>query len=274
MFRTVRPFAAYAIQDISCLGDKLIALDSTTGYLLQVNVKNDDTTILNSYQVKEFLDATGLAVCGDKLWFTKDEDVYFCSLTDFKPQHFVTLPYTADGIAVWESTVYVSCQRAGYIYIYDANQGKLITRFYTPGIGKEHLTIKGEEIWVADDEEQTVFCLERATGEIKFSLLTPFENPTGLAFYTDPETNKEVLYVAYSYKECYVRDDPNSDPPQELDFRDRTFIHPLYFQYYPEGNYALSNGYLMEVTYAEELSPLEEVHLENLEWRIALPSET
>ncbi|MBE9225402.1 transglutaminase [Phormidium sp. LEGE 05292] len=274
MFRTIRPFAAYAIQDISCLGDRLIALDHTTGYLLQINLKNDDTTILNYSQSGEFLDATGLAVCQDKLWFTKDEDVYFCSLTDFTPQHFVSLPYTANGITVWESTVYVSCQKSGYIYIYDANKGNLITRFYTPGIGREHLTIRGEEIWVADDEEQTVFCLERATGEIKFSLLTPFENPTGLVFYTDPETDKEVLYVAYAYKETFVRDDPNSDPPQELASRDRTFIHPLYFHYYPEGNYALSNGYLMEVSYVEELSPLEEVHLENLEWRIALPSET
>jgi transglutaminase-like putative cysteine protease len=274
MFRTIRPFAAYAIQDISCLGDRLIALDHTTGYLLQVNLKNDDTTILNPDRVGEFLDVTGFAVWEDKLWFTRDEDVYFCNLTDFTPQHFVSLPYTANGITVWESTVYVSCQKTGYIYIYDANKGNLITRFYTPGIGREHLTIKGEEIWVADDEEQTVFCLERATGEIKFSLLTPFENPTGLAFYHAPETDKEVLYVAYAYKECYVRDDPNSDPPQELDYRDRTFIHPLYFQYYPEGNYALSNGYLMEVSYVEELSQLEDVHLENLEWRIALPSET
>lgn len=274
MFRTIRPFAAYAIQDICCLGDRLIALDPTTGYLLQVNLKNDDTTILNPYQVGKFLDATGLAISEDKLWFTKDEDVYFCNLTDFIPQHFVSLPYTANGIAVWESTIYVTCQKSGYIYIYDAPKGHLITRFYTPGIGKEHLTIRGEEIWVSDDEEQTVFCLERATGEIQFSLLTPFENPTGLVFYNDPETNKEVLYVAYAYKEAFIRDDPNSDPPQELDYRDRTFIHPLYFHYYPEGNYALSNGYLMEVSYVEELSPLEEVHLENLEWRIALPSET
>ncbi|MFB2833110.1 transglutaminase domain-containing protein [Floridanema evergladense] len=274
MFRTIRPFAAYAIQDISCLGDRLIALDNTTGYLLQINSKNDDSTILNPHQTEEFLDATGLAVWEEKLWFTKDEDVYFCSLTDFIPQLFVSLPYTANGITVWGSTIYVSCQKSGYIYIYDADKASLITRFYTPGIGREHLTIRGEEIWVADDEEQTVFCLERATGEIKFSLLTPFENPTGLVFYHDPETDKEVLYVAYAYKEAYVRDDPNSDPPQELDYRDRTFIHPLYFQYYPEGNYALSNGYLMEVSYVEELSQLEDVNLENLEWRIALPSET
>lgn len=274
LFRTIRPFAAYSIQDICCLGDRLLALDPTTGYLLQINLKNDDTAILNPYQVGKFLDATGLAVWDDKLWFTKDEDVYFCNLSDFIPQHFISLPYTANGIAVWESTIYVTCQKSGYIYIYDTHKGNLITRFYTPGIGKEHLTIRGEEIWVSDDEEQTVFCLERATGEIKFSLLTPFENPTGLVFYNDPETNKEVLYVAYAYKEAFVRDDPNSDPPQELDYRDRTFIHPLYFHYYPEENYALSNGYLMEVSYVEELSPLEEVHLENLEWRIALPSET
>jgi len=274
LYRTIRPFAAYALQGISFLGDKLIALDKSSGYLLQIDLNSDDTTILNPHHVWEFMDATGLSIWGDKLWFTRDQSVYFCNLTDLKPQHFVSLPYTANGVAVWESTVYVSCQKSGYIHIYNGTTGNQITRFYVPGIGVEHLTIRGEEIWVSDDEEQTVYCLDRATGDIQYSVLTPFESPTGLTFYTDSKTGKDVLYVAYYSREAFLRDDPNSDPPQQLDYRDRTFIHPLYFQYYPERHYALSNGYLMEVSYVEELSPLEEVHLENLEWRIALPSET
>jgi transglutaminase-like putative cysteine protease len=109
---------------------------------------------------------------------------------------------------------------------------------------------------------------------MKFSVLTPFESPTGLTFASDPETGEAMLYVAYAGEEAYIRDNPNIDPPQELTFRDRTFIHPLHYHYDPSKHYALSNGYLIEMFYVEELSPLDEVDLEQVEWRIALPAET
>jgi Transglutaminase-like superfamily len=82
------------------------------------------------------------------------------------------------------------------------------------------------------------------------------------------------LYVAYAGEEAYIRDNPNEDPSHELTFRDRTFIHPLHYHYDPEKRIALSNGYLIEMSYVEELLPLDEVHLKDLEWRMALPAET
>jgi transglutaminase-like putative cysteine protease len=57
-------------------------------------------------------------------------------------------------------------------------------------------------------------------------------------------------------------------------YRDRTFIHPLYFRYDEENKYALSNGFLLEMTYIEEISPLDHIEIEDLEWRIALPTES
>ena len=81
--------------------------------------------------------------------------------------------------------------------------------------------------------------------------------------------------MAYAGEEPYIRDNPNADPSFELTYRDRTFIHPLDYYYDRPGRYALSNGYLIEMSYVEELSPLEEdVYLERVEWRIALPAET
>jgi len=116
--------------------------------------------------------------------------------------------------------------------------------------------------------------MDRATGEVIFSVLTPFESPTGIAVHLDAETGKENLYVAYASEEPYIRDNPNADPNHELTYRDRTFIHPLYYHHQPDKHYALSNGYLIEMSYAEEISPLEEVYIPEVEWRIALPSET
>ena len=272
---TIRPIGASALQGIASWGDSLVAVDSANGYLLQIELLTENTTILNPCRESDFTDATGLAVSGETLWLTLQNSVYFCQLNgDLTLQHFVSLPYIADGVAVRESTIYITCKKAGYIFVYNRDTAREITRLPAPGVGVENITVRGEELWVSDGDEQTVFCLDRATGKIQFSVLTPFEQPTGLAFHTDPQTGRDTLYVAYASEEPYIRDNPNADPNYELQYRDRTFIHPLHFSYNPDRRYALSNGYLIEVSYVEELAPLEDVELKDIEWRIALPSET
>jgi transglutaminase-like putative cysteine protease len=274
--RTIRPIAASSIHGIAFHGDVLLALDAKNGYLLQIDPVTDSTTILNPDNWQEFIGATGLAVAGDTLWFTAGSNIYSCCLSsgELTPKLFASLPYAANGVAIWESTVYATCQKAGDIFAFNRETGREITQFYAPGIGVENIAVRGEELWVSDTLEQTVYCLNRATGEIVFSVLTPFESPTGLTFYRDSATGEEILHVAYTYQEPYIRDNPNADPNHELHYRARSFIHPLYFRYYPDRKYALSNGYLIEMSYIEELSPLDPVELKQLEWRIALPAET
>ncbi len=271
----IRPIGASALGGIAFFGENLLAIDTTNGYLLQIDPVSDNTTILNPSRELDWVGATGLAVSEQTLWLAWDNSVYFCPLQgDLTLQQFVSLPYPADGVAVKEATIYITCKKAGYIFVYNRDTAREITRLYAPGVGVENITVRGEELWVSDDEEQTVYCLDRATGEIQFSVLTPFEHPTGLAFRTDPETGRDTLYVAYAGEEPYIRDNPNADPNYELQYRDRTFIHPLHFIYNPERRCALSSGYLIEMSYVEELAPLEDVELKDVEWRIALPSET
>lgn len=272
--RTIRPLSAATLYGIAFIQDTLIAIDSAKGHLLQIDPLSDNTKILNSHQVREFRDVTGIAVWEDTLWVTRDNSVYLCKLNSLGLEHFVTLPYRADGVAVWESTVYVSCQKLGCIVIFDRETRKEITRFYAPGVGIENLVVTEETLWVSDTIEQTVYCIDRATGEVQFSVLTPFACPTGIALHKNGETGEETLFVAYASEEPYIPDNPNADPNYELTYRDRTFIHPLHYHYEPDKRYALSNGYLIEMSYAEEISPLEEVYLSDIEWRIALPSET
>ncbi|WP_417158858.1 transglutaminase domain-containing protein [Spirulina subsalsa] len=269
--QTIHPLAAASIHGIAFHKDVLYALDSTTGYLLEIQAHTHNTRIINPHSWQDFVGATGLAIAQDTLWFTRGEDIYFCSLEDadrFHPHRFLSLYYPLNGIAVWESTIYVTCQRTGHILIFSRETRREITRFYAPGIGLENITVHGEELWLTDNIEQSVYCLDRATGEMKFNVLTPFDAPSGLAF------NEDVLYVAYAQEEPYLRDNPNANPNHELQYRDRTFIHPLYFAYYPDQNLALSNGYLVEMSYVEELSPLDPVEVQDLEWRMALPAET
>jgi transglutaminase-like putative cysteine protease len=274
--RTIRPIGVYALYGLAThhqeTDEILITLDQVRGYLLQINLLNDNTTILNSLNTEAFVGATGLAIWEDTIWFTQDHSVYFCDFNAFTPQLFVTLPYTADSVGIWDSTVYVTCQKAGYLFIYERKSARKITQFPLPGIGTANLTVRDEELWLCDRIEQTVYCLDRATGELQFSLLTPYESPTALTFVGDSQ--ESILYVAYASEEAYIRDNPNADPNHELTYRDRTFIHPLHFTYNVDRRYTLSNGYLIEMSYIEELQPLDEVELSDVEWRIALPAET
>ncbi|MDB9315849.1 transglutaminase family protein [Spirulina sp. CS-785/01] len=272
--RTIHPIAAATLHGIAFQGNTLYALDSTSGYLLEVDPVTDNTRIVNPHNWQNFVGATGLAIAQDVLWFTRNEDVYFCSLKDLEIHRFITLPYSVNGIGVKDATVYITCQRTGYILIFSRETRREITRLYAPGIGVENITVRGEHLWLCDDVEQTVYCLDRATGEIEFSVLTPFENPTGLSFYTNPETGQETLYVTYVHDEPYIRDNPNAHPNHELQYRDRSLVHPLYFHFDPEGKHALSNGFLIEMSYVEELSPLDPIEVEELEWHMALPAET
>ena len=273
--KTIRPIAASSIYGIVFHEGFIWGIDSHNGYLLKIDPQTNNTTILNTYYWSDFIGATGLAITDDVLWFTNRESVYCCSMVtqDFEPQLFLRLQDDIDGIAVYGATIYLTCQKQGKILIYDRKTASKITHFYTPGIGEENITIKDEEIWLTDTLEQTVYCLDRATGETVFSVLTPFERPTGLAF--DPDSGgKPTLYVAYADCEVYIRDNPNAEPNYELQYRDRTFIHPLYFHYDRDRKIALSNGYLVEMSYTEEIAPLDNIEIKDLAWRIALPAET
>ncbi len=273
---TLRPLGASSLQGLAFDGTRLLALDSRNGYFLEIDPFTQNTCILNQTHLEDFIGATGLAIAGQELWFTSGRSVYICPLAEpnAAPERFAWLDHPVTGVAVVDETIYITCQKTGDILVYSRESRQLITRFYAPGIGAENITARGEELWLTDTLEQTVYCLDRATGEIKLSILTPFECPTGLAFYTDSSTEKETLYVAYVQHEAYIRDNPNADPNHELQYRPRTFIHPLHFHYYPDQKYTLSNGYLVEMTYAEELAPLDPVELNQVEWRIALPAQT
>ncbi len=168
--RTIRPLSAAALSGIAFIKDTLIAIDTVKGHLLEIDPISDNSKILNTHQVKEFSEVTGLAVWEDNLWVTRGNSVYRCKLNSLGLEHFVTLPYPADGVAVWESTVYVSCHKLGYILIFEADTRKEITRFYAPGVGVENLAVTQETLWVSDRTEQTVYCIDRATGEIQFSV--------------------------------------------------------------------------------------------------------
>jgi transglutaminase-like putative cysteine protease len=282
MSNVVRPIGAYALSGLTFAelngADSFLTLDTVKGYLLKIQARNDDTTILNSCQVDDFQGATGLAIQGDKLWITRHNQVWqgqLSTLNQTPMTLLLTLPYPAEGIAVWQQTLYVSAQQSGYIWVYDLATLSHITQFALPGIGIANLTVWGDYLWLCDRTEQTIYCLDRATGEAVLNFLTPFPHPTGIAVPPETSLAGGTLWLTYALEEPYIRDNPNTPEfPYQLTFRDRTFIHPLTFAKHPQENAILSTGYRLEMIYAEELEPLDQVQLQQLEWQIALPAST
>jgi transglutaminase-like putative cysteine protease len=279
---TIRPLGVYILSGLAVKEHHLFAVDALRGYLVRIDPVTNNTSILNPAQAANWVDVAGLAIWEETLWFAKGEEVLWCEgvqldsscVPSLTPTLFTQLPYPANGVAVWDATVYVSCQKSGYIHCFERSTGQLLVRFPQPGVGVETLTATEDALWVCDRTEQTIYCLDRVTGTLKFSALTPFRSPRALAFYTPTTGQPPVALVAYADEEPYIRDDPNADFPYQLTFRDRTFIHPLYIRHHPEQGYTLSNGYLVEFSYVEELLPLEALTLKNAKWRIALPSDT
>ena len=280
-YPTIRPLIATSIDGMIFHHRQLFAIDSRNGFVLSINPLNSITKIVNNSHWQDFIGAKGLYLDENQLWFTNRENVYCCqirwqenNLTIVSPpQLCFSVAYSCNGIGIYEQTIYLTTQKTNHILVYSL-KGESITKFYSPGIGAENITVKEEEIWLCDQLEQTVYCVDKATGEIKYSMLTPFESPTALAFDHDPKTDEQILYLAYSDQEPYIRDNPNIEPNHELLYRDRTIIHPLYFRVNQADKYTLSNGFLVEMTYIEEISPLDHITIENLEWRIALPTES
>jgi transglutaminase-like putative cysteine protease len=273
---TIRPIGVYVLSGLAAGSDRLFSVDTVRGRLIAIDPQTNNTVILNPHQGEEndWLDVVGLSLWEDTFWFGKGQEVFWCDSQSLKPTFFARLPYPVNGVAVRDSSVYVSSQKSGYIHRFDRDTGELLDKFPQPGVGPETLTLNESVLWVCDQVEQTVYCLDPATGDIQLSALTPFNSPTGITFYQPGADQAPICFVVYADEEPYIRDNPNSETPYELTFRDRTFIHPLYLYTNQAEHYTLSNGFLVEISYVEELSPLDAVTLHNVEWRIALPANT
>ncbi len=269
----IHPIGAYTLYGLVWQSNYAIALDAYQGHLLKIDPITEGSSILNAYNSKLFTDGTGIAITGETLWLAQGNTVYYCDMADFDLQPFIQLPEEIHGIAVSDGAVYVSSHQVNKIFVFGRATRGLIRVIDAPGISQESLTFHDGDLWVCDRLEETVYCMDSKTGEVKFRALTPFANPTGIGFCG------EDLYLVYTGDEHYIRDNPNDSIPLSVAIRDRTFIHRLqiirhHSQPHGQPSYTLSNGYLVEMIYLEETACTEPQDLHNLTWRIALPDRT
>ncbi|MFN3361026.1 MAG: transglutaminase domain-containing protein [Pseudanabaenaceae cyanobacterium] len=262
----IYPYPAYSLRGLAWYQGKAVCVDSYRGYLLVIDPQTESTMVINQLTTREFVDVTDLAITEQTVWVVRGRQINYCQWGDFSLQLYLELPEIVEGITVSEGGVYVSCSRKGEILVFGRSTRNLLRRMPAPGQGEEKLTLRGQELWVADSLEETIYCLDTKTGYIRHRALTPYPHPQGLDFH------KDRLYVLQSGKEFYIRDNPNDPRHPDIGERDKSFIYPQVI--IPQGKYTLSNGYLVEMTYVEEILPEEPKTIDNLTWKIALPATT
>jgi hypothetical protein len=169
---TIRPIGVYSLSGLISDLDRLMSVDTVRGYLLSIDPRTNNTIILNPYCVADWIDVTGLALWEDTIWLAKGQEVVCCNRQTLTQTIFTRLFYPVNGVAVCESTVYISSQKSGYIHAFDRTTGEQTGKFSQPGVGTETLTIVDDALWVCDRAEQTAYwhrlpyCCERSRTDL------------------------------------------------------------------------------------------------------------
>ncbi len=277
--RYVRPLAGREIRGLAWAGGDLLVLDARTGRLSLVDPDTDSTRVVNDGMAEVFIGAGGLALAGGLVWFTTDRglhraawaaptaDAHSPRIGD--PVLVLSLP-GATSVAVRGSRVFLV--RGRLLEVRDiAAPDDVIASVDLHGIGAKGIAATADALWLCDDLEQTVYCLDPDTLATRFMVVTPLERPTAITARPGGE-GPDTLHVAYYENEPYLKDNPWIDPSWEVRYRDRALIHQLRVHHDPAARRAWSTGHRIQMHYYVDLEPEADVEaLRDVQWRMSLP---
>jgi hypothetical protein len=274
--RYVRPLAGREIRGLAWVDEDLLVLDTRTGRLALVDPGTDDTRVVNDGMADRFVGARGLALVGPDLWFTTADGLHRAdwrpagpSLPALGEPELVLGVPGATAVAGWGDRLYLV--RDGRLEVRDAaTRAVLGDPVPLPGIGGKGIAATAESLWLTDDLEQAVYCLDRTTLRLRFTAVALLEGPTAIA--ARPGRDDDVLHVAYYEDEPYLKDNPWIDPCWEVRYRDRALVHQLRVRHDRQERKAWSTGHRIQMHYYVEVDPDDDVAaLHDVQWRMSLP---
>jgi transglutaminase-like putative cysteine protease len=272
------------------VGDQLLVLDARTGRLALVDPRTDDTLVINDGRTSWFMGARGLAVGPGDVWFTTPAGLYRAAWRapgdtpsdDHHPgdrpgdllsdPQLVMAVDDASAVALVGDALYIV--RAGDLLELDLRDpaGAPRRQVALHGIGAKGMAATLDALWLCDDLEQTVYCLDRPTLATRFSVVTPLEGPTAIAARRPAGATGDQLHVAYYEDEPYLKDNPWIDPCWEVRYRDRALVHQLHVHHDAAARRAWSTGHRIQMSYYVEVEPDSDVEpLVDVLWQMSLP---
>ncbi len=255
-------------------------LDAPTGRLALVDPRTDGTQVVNDPMAEAFVGAGGLALAEGMVWFTTAEGLHrtrWSDPTGDAASARVTTPELvlpiqgATAVAVRGSRVHLVRGRTLESREM-ADLETVLASVELHGIGAKGIAATADALWLSDDLEQTVYCVDPITLATRFMVVTPIERPTAIAARRRPGESSDTLHVAYYENEPYLKDDPWVDPSWVVRYRDRALIHQLRVHHDPEARKAWSTGHRVQMHYYVDLEPDADVGpLTDVQWRMSLP---
>ncbi len=271
--RYIRPLAARELRGLAWSGSDLLALDARTGRLALVDPRTDDTRVVNDGRTEQFVGASGLAHNGGYLWWTTSAGLVRAT---WDGAHLgageLVLPVAgASAVAAWDHRLYLVRHRTLELRPVE-DPAQVLAQVDLSGIGRNAICATADALWLTDDLEQTVYCLDRRTLEMRFMVVTPLEGPTAIAARRAPGAPADDLHVAYYEREPYLKDDPWSEQVWALRYRDRALVGQLHVHHDPDTRRAWSTGHRIQMHYFVEVDPDDDVPpLADVQWRMSLP---
>ncbi len=281
--RYVRPLAGREIRGLAWAGADLLVLDARTGRLALVAPETDATRVVNDGMVEVFVGAGGLALAEGFVWFTTDRGLHRAAWShpDLDPVQDPATAHLGDPELVLPiagaTAVGVAAGRVHLVRGHSlevraiTDLTRVRARVDLHGIGTKGIASTADALWLCDDLEQTVYCLDPDTLVTRFMVVTPLERPTAITARPGGE-DPATLHVAYYEDEPYLKDNPWIDPSWEVRYRDRALIHQLRVHHDPAARRAWSTGHRIQMHYYVDLDPDADVEaLRDVQWRMSLP---
>jgi transglutaminase-like putative cysteine protease len=284
--RYIRPHAARDIRGLAWVGEQLLVLDAPTGRITLVDPATDDTRVVNDGWCEVAIGAHGLAGDDGGAWFTTGAGLHRVGWVPGATQPELSGPELVrpagaavmGGVAAWGDSLYLVEGRSLLVLGRDPSGSDPLGTVALPGVGRSGLAATEDSIWLSDDIEQTVYCLDRRTLATRFTVVTPLEGPTAIAARRRPGATADELHVAYYEDEPFLKDDPWSEPAWVVRYRDRAMVHPLHVLHDHAARMAWSSGHRISMSYFVEVEPDDDIEaladggsLVDVQWRMSLP---
>lgn len=293
--RAYRPFFFENLSGITYIGDNRVLLcDRSRGMLTEVDLVTETETFRKTYNVDDYAGVDSICYFDGYLYSIYQNKVYIADYSSNADrlinERLLSIPDCSalTGIAVTDTKIYLATKNR-LIHACDKETEAIEELGRTPGVGIADLCYFNNSLLIVDAKEQTVYVFDINKNKIIYSLLAPFENPTGITMVYNEQVGEDRFYLSYSRPSFEVYDTGdsefklklkayNNDDPQEEQVTDN-FIYPLFFKSNESHNYVLSNGFLVEMYYVEKLHALPEVAdeyevVEDLEWKFSIPVNT